>query len=282
MTVTLLQDVGKGFNERKDEISREIVQVFFGEHKRSFSRIAEDTLTEEFEKLIGIISDRMMSQVADDFGDDAFRWGKSFGRVAIKSGINVEEGLLIVPFFRKVLIRHIRDIFLENNHTIEDYFIMADFLHPMIDQTVYAFTEAYVEHHNASFQHAKEELMKLSVPLVPLTEDVAILPIIGTVDTDRSQELLIKALNRGREMELSFIIVDLSGVHMIDTAVAHNLFQLHDALKVIGITAVFSGVRPELAQTMVSLGISFDQMHVCGTLPRALKLTGVSINGQKG
>ncbi|ADI00020.1 STAS domain-containing protein [Salisediminibacterium selenitireducens] len=277
MSVTLLQDVGNGFKEKKHDISREIVQVFSGEHERSFNRLAEETLTGEFEKLIGIISERMMTQDTSDFGDDVFRWGKSFGRVVIRSGVNVEEGLLIVPFFRKVLIRHIRTIFLENDHAMEDYFIMADFLHPMIDQTVYAFTEAYVEHHNASFQHAKDELMELSVPLVPLTEDVAILPIIGTIDTHRSQELLIKALNKGREMELSFIIIDLSGVHMIDTAVAHNLFQLHDALKVIGITAVFSGVRPELAQTMVSLGISFDQMKVCGTLPRALRLTGVSL-----
>lgn len=277
MTATLLEDVGYAFKSRSETIATEIVQSFSGEYRRSFNRMAEDKLINEFRYLTDLISEQMILQEYTEFGGKVFEWGKSFGQTAIRSGVNVEEGLLIVPFFRKVIISHIREIFLMNNHGIEEYFVMADFLHPMIDQTVYAFTEAYVEHHHVTYQHAQNELLELSVPVVPLTRDVAILPIIGTMNATRSEELLHKALNRGRELELSYIIIDLSGVHMIDTAVAQNLFQLHDALNVIGITAVFSGVRSELAQTMVNLGISFNHMHVTGTLPRALELAGVVI-----
>lgn len=281
MKATLLEDTGQAFKSQSKAIAEEIVQSFSGELEHSFNRMAEDSLTEEFRHLTELISEQMITSEYSQFGGKVFQWGKSFGQVAIRSGVDVEEGLMMVPFFRKVIIRHIREIFLENNHGIEEYFVMADFLHPMIDQTVYAFTEAYVEHHHTAFQHTKNELLELSVPLVPLTKEVAILPIIGAMDTYRSQELLNKTLNRGRELELSYIIIDLSGVHMIDTAVAHNLSQLHDALRVIGITAVFSGVRSEMAQAMVNMGISFNHMNVSGTLPRALAFTGVVIQSKE-
>ncbi|WP_054637637.1 STAS domain-containing protein [Thalassobacillus sp. C254] len=108
-----------------------------------------------------------------------------------------------------------------------------------------------MEYHEKKFIEAKGELIELSVPIVPITKDVAILPLVGTLDTYRTQELMEKTLKSGSDLGLTYLVIDLSGVHMIDTAVAQNLFQLREALQLLGITGIMAGVRPELAQTMV-------------------------------
>jgi rsbT co-antagonist protein RsbR len=79
------------------------------------------------------------------------------------------------------------------------------------------------------------------------------------------------ALEKCMEFQVERLFIDLSGVPVIDTMVAHNLFQVINSLKLLGVEVTLSGMRPELAQTVVSLGISFDGISIAGSLHQELE-----------
>lgn len=113
--------------------------------------------------------------------------------------------------------------------------------------------------------------MELSIPIVRVTEKIGVLPLVGDIDTKRSQELMEKALNYGTQMDLNYIVIDLSGVPIIDTMVANHLLKVVSALKLVGIHVSLTGIRPEIAQTIVNLGIRIDGISTFSSLHLAIK-----------
>lgn len=278
-TESQLAKVGQALINESDRLSKVIEEYHNDQNHYEYT----DTGLTENEKhqyrveLLQLYGHALIQNSIDKQLDKVYQWGKKFGERSVNSGVSVDAAMLTLPYYRKVIYEFIREEFNTDEFIFEDYFLMSDLINPLLDQVVYAFTQAYAEYNDNTFKKAQDELLELSVPIVPLTKTVAILPLVGTIDTYRSKELLEKSLSKGTELGLSYLIVDLSGVHIIDTAVAHNIFQLHDALKVVGITAIISGLRPELAQTIVNLGISFNNMKVARNLEQALMMTGLSI-----
>lgn len=114
-------------------------------------------------------------------------------------------------------------------------------------------------------------ITELSSPVIPIKEGIGVLPLVGNIDTERATIILESTLEQSSAKKLNTIFIDLSAVPVLDTMVAQQLYQLHFALKLIGVNAIFSGIRPELAQTAVSLGINFANMQSYSTLMYALK-----------
>lgn len=114
-------------------------------------------------------------------------------------------------------------------------------------------------------------ITELSSPVIPIKEGIGVLPLVGNIDTERATMILESALQQSSAKKLNTIFIDLSAVPVLDTMVAQQLYQLHSALRLIGVNAIFSGIRPELAQTAVSLGIDFSEMQTNSTLMQALK-----------
>lgn len=270
-------ELGKKLDELKNGIAEEISTDFQKAHGIRYELLPAEKIHSRIASLVTLFADGFMREDVTKGKEEVHQWGLDFGTEAAELGLSAEKAMLVVPIMRKILYKHLREQFIEGEHTFAQYYELADMLNPLIDQATYSFTEAYVRQNERVFQDAKDKIVELSVPVVPLTKEVAILPVIGSVDSNRSQELLTQALERGRELNLSTLIVDLSGVHMIDTYVAQNLFQLNDALRIIGIKVIFSGLRPEIAQTVVALGIRFEEMTVVSNLSQALKVSGLYV-----
>lgn len=129
------------------------------------------------------------------------------------------------------------------------------------------------EQHNYSLQRmqCQQELInELSSPVISLSNTTALLPIIGEIDTARAKMLLEKTLLQCSEKRMNHLVIDLSGVVMIDTMVARQIFDLVEALKLIGVKTTLSGIRPEIAQTAVQLGLDFTKLSIVSTLATAL------------
>ncbi|MDP4164913.1 MAG: STAS domain-containing protein, partial [Bacillota bacterium] len=92
----------------------------------------------------------------------------------------------------------------------------------------------------------------------------------GDLDTKRAQQLMDRALEQGTNYNLTYMIIDLSGVPIIDTMVADQLFKVISSLKLVGIETCLTGIRPEIAQTMVNLGIDFKSILTFSSLHQAL------------
>jgi len=110
-----------------------------------------------------------------------------------------------------------------------------------------------------------------------MTEEIGILPLVGDLDTKRAQYLMENALDKGKQYKLKWLIIDLSAVPIIDTMVADELFKIIAALKLLGIYVIISGLRPEIAQTMVNLGINLEEIKSFSSLHQAVQYANSSI-----
>jgi rsbT co-antagonist protein RsbR len=135
---------------------------------------------------------------------------------------------------------------------------------------ILAFSEQSYKYAEERLTAQKEMIHELSSPVISLSEDLALLPLVGDIDTDRAQKVMENTLQQCSNQQVKHLLIDLSGVLIIDTMVAHQIFQLIKALKLIGVTYTLSGIRPEIAQTAIQIGIEFNDLSVVSSIHQAL------------
>ncbi|WP_065257833.1 STAS domain-containing protein [Pseudomonas bananamidigenes] len=134
----------------------------------------------------------------------------------------------------------------------------------------------------AVIKRQQEELLELSTPVVKLWEGVLALPMIGTLDSQRTQVVMESLLQRIVETGSEIAIIDITGVPTVDTLVAQHLLKTVTAIRLMGADCIISGVRPQIAQTIVHLGLDLQGVVTKANLADALKVAltrlGVSLN----
>ena len=132
--------------------------------------------------------------------------------------------------------------------------------------------EAYQKSRESVIQRQQRELLELSTPVVELWDNVLALPLIGTLDSGRTQvvmqNLLEKIVSSGAELA----IIDITGVPTVDTLVAQHLMKTVAAARLMGADCIISGIRPQIAQTIVHLGVDLGDIVTKATLADAFKL----------
>jgi rsbT co-antagonist protein RsbR len=109
-------------------------------------------------------------------------------------------------------------------------------------------------------------LHELSTPVIPLSDEVLVMPLIGSIDSRRAQQVLETLLESVAGSGAMTVILDITGVPIVDTQVANALLQAAQAVKLLGAQSVLTGIRPEVAQTLVGLGVNLQQMVTRSTL----------------
>ncbi|WP_437587270.1 AAA family ATPase [Sorangium sp. So ce1000] len=112
----------------------------------------------------------------------------------------------------------------------------------------------------------RARLSELSTPLIPITDRIMVMPLIGTVDAERAEQVLEAALSGAQRHQASVVILDVTGIKQIDTHVIRTLLRTASALRLLGTRAVLTGIRSEVAQTMVQLGADLGAIFTKGTL----------------
>jgi rsbT co-antagonist protein RsbR len=130
----------------------------------------------------------------------------------------------------------------------------------------------------------QQELLELSTPVVKLWQDVLALPLIGTLDSARTQVVMENLLQKIVETGAAIAIIDITGVPTVDTLVAQHLMKTISAARLMGADCIISGIRPQIAQTIVHLGVNLDDVVTKATLADAflvaLARTGSTITKQ--
>ncbi|MCS4229522.1 rsbT co-antagonist protein RsbR [Stenotrophomonas maltophilia] len=149
-------------------------------------------------------------------------------------------------------------------------------------QTVKAFQKSREE----VIQRQQEEMLELSTPVVKLWEGVLALPMIGTLDSQRTQVVMESLLQRIVDTGSEIAIIDITGVPTVDTLVAQHLLKTVTAIRLMGADAIISGVRPQIAQTIVHLGLDLQgivtKANLADALALALKRTGQTVTKVAG
>ncbi|UII57801.1 STAS domain-containing protein [Cytobacillus spongiae] len=117
----------------------------------------------------------------------------------------------------------------------------------------------------------KIALQELSAPLIPVFEGITVMPLVGTIDTERAKQIMENLLNGVVKHRSEVVLIDITGVPVVDTMVAHHIIQAADAVRLVGAKCMLVGIRPEIAQTIVNLGINLNQITTRNTLKKGIE-----------
>ena len=146
-------------------------------------------------------------------------------------------------------------------------------------------TEAYLQSREDVIGRQQRELLELSTPVVQLWDDILAVPLVGTLDSARAQVVMETLLQKIVDTGAAIAIIDITGVPMVDTLVAQHLLKTIAATRLMGADCIISGIRPQIAQTIVHLGVDLGEVITKATLADAfavaLKRTGTKIDAAR-
>ncbi|MWV28926.1 STAS domain-containing protein [Aurantiacibacter rhizosphaerae] len=139
--------------------------------------------------------------------------------------------------------------------------------------------EVFIAEREQIIERQRDEMLELSTPVVELWDKVLTLPLIGTLDSMRAQEVMESLLQAIVERQAEVVIVDITGVKTVDTQVAQHLLRTAAAVRLMGARCIISGISPKIAQTMVELGVDVGEVRTRSSIKNALTdaLTSVGV-----
>jgi rsbT co-antagonist protein RsbR len=155
----------------------------------------------------------------------------------------------------------------------------------IIDRLGLHTVKSFQKSREAIIARQQEELLELSTPVVKLWDGVIALPMIGTLDSARTQVVMESLLQRLVETGSEIVIIDITGVPTVDTLVAQHLLKTVTAIRLMGADCIISGIRPQIAQTIVHLGVDLQgvttKANLADALALALKRSGLTVTKVK-
>ncbi len=134
---------------------------------------------------------------------------------------------------------------------------------------------------NEKIADQNRAMMEMSTPVTTIWQGILLLPLVGIIDSRRAQDLMTAMLAKIAETRSKIFILDISGVAVVDTAVANHLIKITKATRLMGCECTLSGISPAIAQTVVELGIDVGEVRTTATLRDALedafRRTGVEL-----
>ena len=228
------------------------------------------TQTEEFLQLLGAALNTSGSGDVDSAAYKPVREfleGVSGSRAA--QGFTSSETATFIFSFKQPLFEQLRaDNPNDANALAQDIWAATQLLDSLGMHTVKAFQLSREQ----IIRRQQEDMLELSTPVVKLWDGILALPMIGTLDSARTQVVMESLLNRIVETGSQIAILDITGVPTVDTLVAQHLLKTVTALRLMGAECIISGVRPQIAQTIVHLGVDLQGVTTKANLADALAL----------
>ena len=179
----------------------------------------------------------------------------NISRSRAEQGFSPRETAMFIFSFKQPLFAYLRQAADHNAEALVEDLWEAGAL---LDRLGLYTTEVYQKNREEIIRRQQDEIMELSTPVVKLWRGILAVPLIGTLDSVRTQivmeNLLQEIVNTGSDIA----IIDITGVPVVDTLVAQHLLKTVAAARLMGADCIISGIRPQIAQTMVALGVQFD------------------------
>jgi len=190
-------------------------------------------------------------------------YARNLSERIIPRGVETEEVVGIVLLLRDVLARSLfskyRSDFAMLNRILDAY-------EPAANRIAITVAVGFVQERERTIREQQEALRELSTPVLQVRERLLILPIVGLIDPQRARQLTEQLLRGIRANRAKVVVIDITGVAAMDTNVANHLVQTVEASRLLGATVIVSGLSPEIAQTLVNIGVELSKMTTVGDL----------------
>ena len=209
--------------------------------------------------------------------EEILDWSKDLGTARAKTDFPIHLAWEFFQSSRSMIWEAIHSFYQQSNANlvIDEFFSLERKVNNIIDMMINSYTAYYVQYKDELLKSQRETVDELSVPVIPIADKICILPIVGNVDTYRAKKIREKTLFKVKEFKARKLIIDVSGVPFVDTAVVNHLFKIVKGIKLLGCSTVLTGISPEIADTMIELGIEIDEeLETRSDLQQALQEIG--------
>ena len=190
-------------------------------------------------------------------------YARNLSERIIPRGVETHEVVGIVLLLRDVLAR---SLFGKYHEDFDKLNRILDAYEPAANRIANTVAVGFVQERERIIRQQQEAIRELSTPVLQVRERLLILPIIGVIDPQRARELTEQLLRAIRTNRAKVVVIDITGVAAMDSNVANHLVQTVEASRLLGATVIVTGLSPEIAQTLVTIGVDLSEMATVGDL----------------
>ncbi|WP_409252458.1 STAS domain-containing protein [Bacillus sp. SCS-153A] len=238
---------------------------------------------QQYEKLLreqnALTTETIASSLLEDkseYNKNCEQWATIVAKSRAELGTPIYEVLEAVHQFRSVIMDFLEIYAGEREEEITKQHLLHwnHSIHSAFDLLIQDFSKMYYNITRDRMKAQHELIAELGAPIIPVGDTIAVLPLIGDVDTERATRIMETVPARCMEKQVDKLCIDLSGVPIVDTMVAQQIYSIIQTLSLLGIKTALSGIRPEVAMTSVQLGINLGDINTFNTLQQALQKMG--------
>jgi rsbT co-antagonist protein RsbR len=190
-------------------------------------------------------------------------YARNLSERIIPRGVETDEVLGIVLLLRDVLARSLFERYQSDFELLNR---VLDAYEPAANRIANTVGVSFVQERERVIRQQQEAIRELSTPVLQVRERLLILPIIGVLDSQRARQVTEQLLRGIRTNRAKVVVVDITGVPTIDQTVANHLLQTVEASRLMGASVIITGLSPEIAQTLVTIGVDLSKVNAVGDL----------------
>jgi rsbT co-antagonist protein RsbR len=269
--------------EKADEILRDWMQLVFSGETGSEKRTSRQEAENQGRELLSLLRTALRSGDPSEKNRDQWRAVEDYlgeiSRDRVLKGFTADQTAGFVFALKKTLFARLRT---ELARDPEGLAAETWYASELIDRLAMTTVRSFQQGREAVIVRQQEEMLELSTPVVKIWDGILALPMIGTLDSGRTQVVMESLLQAIVDTGAQIAILDITGVPTVDTLVAQHLLKTVTAIRLMGAECIISGVRPQIAQTIVHLGVDLQGVTTKASLADALALafkrTGIAVN----
>ncbi|WP_158738155.1 STAS domain-containing protein [Alteribacillus sp. YIM 98480] len=258
-------------HEKAEPLAVEVVDSVLNRMQLDIPDWEKEQAIAMYIELLKFFGESLMEEDKEAAPEALIKWSKKNAEMQISSDGEISEIVVRYPPTRDIFNEILTRISVELDLSLKENAYILKRINNMLDISL---NETFFSFKRLSDKYKEDtqaELLKLSAPIVPIKDDIVILPLIGYIDKNRAEHIMDNVVPRIADMEVKHVIADFSGVLTINSQIALSLHQIGEMLRMMGVHVVTAGMRPELVQTVVSSNIELSGIESFANVKQALE-----------
>ncbi|QHE53894.1 STAS domain-containing protein [Pontibacillus sp. HMF3514] len=250
------------------EIAHDIISLLEERYPEDYRGLADEdknTRIQIINELVQTIANNLVHR--ENTPTITKNWGEYIGEEAIKKNLHLPTYLQKISIYKEVIWTFIEEKFKEYDQSSSGMIQVVMQVDYLFNHIIHGFSLAFSKDEKRRMDDYEEKYLKLSTPIVPVKDNVAILPIIGEIDEKRANVLIEETLNEVNQLNIDWIVIDLLGVYNVDDLFMNHLQKLLESIIILGITPILTGIRPEFSMRATQMGLNIIQSKEVLTKP---------------
>ncbi|HZG70866.1 MAG TPA: STAS domain-containing protein [Chondromyces sp.] len=256
-------------NEHAEQLSEQIVHDIVQQFDKEIPKWELDQAVLVYIELLKVLGQTILEK-EDKVPERLVGWSKKNAEVTASKGEKISFIIVRYPPTRTTFIDHLTDISLQLGLSTEEAILIIKRFNCLLDISITETVQAYERYTDEIISKQQKEVMELSAPVVPIQNKLAVLPLIGSITPERATHLLETTVSKIADLRVECLIIDFSGILHIDKVAEAHIFQIYSVLRLLGIEAIATGIRADLAQHLVLDGIDLSSIKTYATVKQAI------------